>query len=96
MFRPLVDALGITAFDRITHLKYRAPYGTGAKIDSQAVSQIEHLERISVDAAPGVRLAEEFKKSVPPCRLETVTTTESSATATLSTDTLAFGCSDGS
>ena len=95
-FRPLVDAFGITAFDRITDLKYRPPYGTGARIDSEAVAQIEHLERISVVGAPGVRLAEEFKLSVPACRLEDVTSTESSATATLSTEAMAFGCADGS
>jgi len=94
-FRPLVDAFGITAFDRITNLTYRAPYGTTAMIDSEAVSQIEHLERISVVGAPSAQLTEEFNASVPPCRLESVTSTEGRATATLSTGTLSFGCSDG-
>ena len=94
-FRPLADAFAITTFDRITHLRYRAPYGTTAMIDSEAVSQIEHLERISVVGAPSAQLAEEFKASVPPCRLESVTSTDGSATATLSTGALALGCSDG-
>ena len=89
---PFVDAFGIEAFDRITQVKYRAPYGTGVSISSEALSQIEHLEKISVLGTPGAQAVEEFQVSVPPCRLETVTSAEDSATAKISTGTLAVGC----